>query len=329
MGLKFRDIASAHEIKLNELNGKTVALDAANTIYQFLSSIRQVDGTPLMDHEGNITSHFSGILYRTSSLVDKGIKPIYVFDGKPHVLKKDTQAARREIREEAEIRWKDALEEGRIEDARKFAVRSSRMSAGIIEGSKKLLELMGIPYIQAISEGEAQASYMVEKGDAWCVASQDYDCILFGAPRMLKNIAVRGPRSRLEIIRLNEVLEQNGLTRKQLVDVAILVGTDFNEGIKGIGAKKGRNLIKKHGDVYRVLKHLKTEMDVDPQEIRDIFLDHDFIEDYDVKWNKPDREGVIDFLCEKHDFSVDRVVGALDKLKRLNPEQKSLEQWFG
>jgi flap endonuclease-1 len=329
MGLKFRDIASAHEIKLNELNGKTVALDAANTIYQFLSSIRQVDGTPLMDHDGNITSHFSGILYRTSSLVDKGIKPIYVFDGKPHVLKKDTQAARREIREEAEIRWKDALEEGRIEDARKFAVRSSRMSSGIIEGSKKLLELMGIPYIQAISEGEAQASYMVSKGDAWCVASQDYDCILFGAPRMLKNIAVRGPRSRLEIIRLNEVLEQNGLTRKQLVDVAILVGTDFNEGIKGIGAKKGRNLIKKHGDVYRVLKHLKTEMDVDPQEIRDIFLNHDFIEDYDVKWNKPDREGVIDFLCEKHDFSVDRVVGALDKLKRLNPEQKSLEQWFG
>ena len=329
MGLKFRDIASAHEIKLNELKGKTVALDAANTIYQFLSSIRQVDGTPLMDHDGNITSHFSGILYRTSSLVDKGIKPIYVFDGKPHILKKDTQAARREIRDEAEIRWKDALEEGRIEDARKFAVRSSRMSTGIIEGSKTLLELMGIPYIQAISEGEAQASYMVEKGDAWCVASQDYDCILFGAPRMLKNIAVRGPRSRLEIIYLNEVLEQNGLTREQLVDVAILVGTDFNTGIKGIGAKKGRNLIKKHGDVYRVLKHLKTEMDVDPQEIRDIFLDHDFIEDYDIKWNKPDKEGIIDFLCEKHDFSVDRVVGALDKLKRLNPDQKSLEQWFG
>ncbi len=329
MGLKFRDIASAHEIKLNELKGKTVALDAANTIYQFLSSIRQVDGTPLMDHDGNITSHFSGILYRTSSLVDKGIKPIYVFDGKPHVLKKDTQAARREIRDEAEIRWKDALEEGRIEDARKFAVRSSRMSTGIIEGSKTLLELMGIPYIQAISEGEAQASYMVEKGDAWCVASQDYDCILFGAPRMLKNIAVRGPRSRLEIIYLNEVLEQNGLTREQLVDVAILVGTDFNTGIKGIGAKKGRNLIKKHDDVYRVLKHLKTEMDVDPQEIRDIFLDHDFIEDYDIKWNKPDKEGIIDFLCEKHDFSVDRVVGALDKLKRLNPAQKSLEQWFG
>lgn len=329
MGLKFRDIASAHEIKLNELKGKTVALDAANTIYQFLSSIRQVDGTPLMDHDGNITSHFSGILYRTSSLVDKGIKPIYVFDGKPHILKKDTQAARREIRDEAEIRWKDALEEGRIEDARKFAVRSSRMSTGIIEGSKTLLELMGIPYIQAISEGEAQASYMVEKEDAWCVASQDYDCILFGAPRMLKNIAVRGPRSRLEIIYLNEVLEQNGLTREQLVDVAILVGTDFNTGIKGIGAKKGRNLIKKHGDVYRVLKHLKTEMDVDPQEIRDIFLDHDFIEDYDIKWNKPDKEGIIDFLCEKHDFSVDRVVGALDKLKRLNPAQKSLEQWFG
>lgn len=288
-----------------------------------------MDGTPLMDREGNITSHFSGILYRTSSLVDKGIKPIYVFDGKPHVLKHETQALRREVRDEAEIQWKKAMDEGRIEDARKFAVRSSRMSPGIIEGSKALLELMGIPYVQAKSEGEAQASYMVHKGDAWCVASQDYDCLLFGAPRMLKNIAVRGPRSRLEIINLEEVLKLNELTREQLIDVAILVGTDFNHGIKGIGAKKGRNLIKKHGDVYSVLKHLKMEMDVEPQEVRDIFLDHDFVEDYDIKWNKPDREGAIDFLCNKHDFSVDRVAGALDKLKKLNPAQKSLEQWFG
>ncbi len=329
MGLKFRDIASSHEIKLNELKGKTVALDAANTIYQFLSSIRQMDGTPLMDHEGNITSHFSGILYRTSSLVDKGIKPIYIFDGKPHILKKNTQDDRRQIREEAEIKWKEAMDEGRIEDARKFAVRSSRMSAGIVEGSKKLLQLMGIPYIQAKSEGEAQASYMVHRGDAWIVASQDYDCLLFGSPRMLKNVAISGPRSRLEVIHLNEVLEENGLTREQLIDVAILVGTDFNQGIKGIGAKKGRNLVKRHGDVYSVLKHLKMEMDVDPQEVRDIFLDHDYIEDYEIKWNKPDRDGVIDFLCNKHDFSVDRVIGALDKLKRLNPAQKSLEQWFG
>jgi flap endonuclease-1 len=329
MGLKFKDIVSSHEIKLNDLKGKIVALDASNTIYQFLSSIRQADGTPLMDHDGNITSHLSGILYRTSSLVDNGIKPVYIFDGKPHLLKKNTQTERRQIREEAELRWKEAIEEGRIEDARKFAVRSSRISAGIIEGSKNLLELMGIPYILAKSEGEAQASYMVCKGDAWCVASQDYDCLLFGAPRMLKNLAARGQRYRLEMIYLKEVLENNGLTRKQLIDVAILVGTDFNEGIKGIGPKKGRNLIKKHGDVYRVLDHLKTEMDVDPREVRDIFLDHDFIEDYEIMWKKVDKEGVIDFLCKKHDFSVDRVEGALDKLKKLNPAQKSLEQWFG
>ena len=329
MGLKFRDIAVAHEIKLNELKGKEVAMDAANTIYQFLSSIRQMDGTPLMDQNGNITSHLSGILYRTSSLVDKGIKPIYVFDGKPHILKKDTQSQRREIREEAKIQWKKAIDEGRIEDARKFAVRSSRMYSGIVEGSKKLLELMGIPYIQALSEGEAQASYMVHKGDAYIVASQDYDCLLFGATRMLKNVAISGPRSRLEIIYLNEVLEENGLTRDQLIDVAILVGTDFNVGIKGIGAKKGRNLIKKHGNIFDVLKHLKIEMDIDPQEVRNIFLEHDFIEDYTIKWNKPDKEGVIKFLCDEHDFSVDRVISALDKLKRLNPAQKSLEQWFG
>lgn len=329
MGLKFRDIVTSHEIKIDELKGKTVALDAANTIYQFLSSIRQMDGTPLMDSQGNVTSHLSGILYRTSSLVDKGIKPIYIFDGKAPILKKDTQDGRRQIREEAEVQWKKAVDEGRIEDARKFAMRSSKMTPDIIEGSKKLLDLMGIPYIQAISEGEAQASYMVDKGDAWCVGSQDYDCLLFGASRMLKNIAARGSKSRLEMIDLKEVLEMNGLTREQLVDVAVLVGTDFNEGIKGVGAKKGRNLIKKHGDVFKALKHLKAEMEVDPQEIRDIFLNHDCIEDYDIKWNKPDKEGTIQFLSDEHDFSADRVVSALDKLKKLNPAQKSLEQWFG
>jgi len=326
MGLKFRDIVASHEINLNDLKDKVVALDASNTIYQFLSSIRQIDGTPLMDSQENITSHLSGILYRTSSLVEKEIKPVYVFDGRSHVLKKYTHVERRQIREKAEIQWKKAVDEGRVEDARKYAMRSSKMTPDIIEGSKKLLDLIGIPYIQAISEGEAQASYMVKKGDAWCVASQDYDCMLFGAPRMLKNIAARSTKTGLEMIYLNEVLQMNGLTRKQLVDVAILVGTDFNEGIKGIGAKRGRNLIKKHGDVFSVLKHLKTEIDVDP--LRDIFLCHDFIDNYTIKWNKPDKEGVIEFLCEKHDFSVDRVVGALDKLKKLNPAQKSLEQWF-
>jgi flap endonuclease-1 len=328
MGVKFKDIVSPEEIRFEDLDGKIVALDAANVIYQFLSSIRQIDGTPLKDQNGRITSHFSGILYRTSSLVEKGIKPIYVFDGQSSALKKETQQKRREIKEESERRWKEALEEGRLDDARKFAVRSSRMSPEIVEGSKKLIKLMGIPYIQAKGEGEAQASYMVARGDAWCVASQDYDCMLFGAPRMVKNLTISGTQNTPELIELDKILGTLNITREQLVDLAIMVGTDFNQGIKGIGAKKGLKLIEKHGDIFKILEKLDIQLDVDPTILRNLFINHEVDSDYDLKWQKADQQGIVDFLCGKHDFSENRVLSAVDKLKKLQTTQSSLEQWF-
>ncbi|MDO5836642.1 MAG: flap endonuclease-1 [Methanobacterium sp.] len=328
MGVKFKDIVSPDEIRFEDLDGKIVALDAANVIYQFLSSIRQLDGTPLKDQNGRVTSHFSGILYRTSALVEKGIKPVYVFDGQSSALKKETQQKRKEIKEESERKWKEALEEGRLDDARKFAVRSSRMSPEIVEGSKKLIKLMGIPYIQAKGEGEAQASYMVARGDAWCVASQDYDCMLFGAPRMVKNLTISGSQTPPELIELEKVLGNLDITREQLVDMAIMVGTDFNQGIKGIGAKKGLKLIKEHGDIYHILNELDIELDVDPTILRNMFLNHEVDSDYELKWQKADQEQITDFLCGKHDFSENRVLSALDKLKKLQTTQSSLEQWF-
>lgn len=328
MGVKFKDIVSPEEISFNDLDGKIVALDAANVIYQFLSSIRQYDGTPLRDENGRVTSHFSGILYRTSSLIEKGIKPIYVFDGQSSALKKETQQKRAEVKKESEKKWKEALEEGRVEDARKYAVRSSRMSPEIVEGSKRLIKLMGIPYIQAKGEGEAQASYMVARGDAWCVASQDYDCMLFGAPRMVKNLTISGSQNNPELIELGKILETLNITREQLVDLAIMVGTDFNQGIKGIGAKKGLKLIKEYGDIYHVLESLDIKLDVDAQILREMFLNHDVDSNYQLKWEKADKQGIIDFLCGEHDFSEDRVLSAVDKLKKLESTQSSLEKWF-
>ena len=329
MGVKFRDIVSPESIKFEQLENKIIALDAANIIYQFLSSIRQADGTPLKDQNGNITSHFSGILYRTSSLINKGIKPIYIFDGTSDILKKGTQDKRREIKEESQKQWDKALEEGRIEDARKYATRSSRMSSEIIEGSKKLLELMGVPYVQAKGEGEAQASYMVEKGDAWAVGSQDYDCILFGAPRMVRNLTITGGKANLEIINLEKVLNDLEITREQLVDIAILVGTDFNLGVKGIGAKTGLKLIKEQENIFNVLEKQNLQLEVEPEILRDIFLKHEVVSDYHLQWKSPDTEGVVAFLCGEHDFSEPRVLSALDKFKKIDNKQKSLTDWFG
>jgi flap endonuclease-1 len=235
---------------------------------------------------------------------------------------------RREHKIESERKWKEALDEGRIEEARKFAVRSSRMSPEIVEGSKKLLKLMGIPYIQAKGEGEAQASYMVIHGDAWCVGSQDYDCLLFGAPRMVKNLTISGTRANLELIELEKVLKKLELSREQLVDLALLVGTDFNLGIKGIGAKKGLKLIKEHGDVYNALESLNVPMDVEPEILREMFLNYDFESEYKLKWHNVDKNGVLAFLCGKHDFSEERVLSALKKLKKLQTTQSNLENWF-
>lgn len=327
MGVKFKDIISPEEINLKDLEGRTVAIDAYNTIYQFLSGIRQRDGSPLMDLNGNITSHLSGILYRTSSIVDKGIKPIYVFDGQSSPYKAKTLEQRRAIKEHAEKQRQEAIAKGDREAARKYAMRTSRMTPYIIESSKKLLELMGVPYIQAKGEGEAQASYMVAQGDAWAVASQDYDCLLFGAPRIIRNLTLSGGFSNLEYIQLTKALEDVELTREQLIDVALLVGTDFNDGVHGIGAKRGMKLIKE-GTLEDALLKLEVDSPLDPDELRNIFLKPEVNTDYKVKFKKVDIENLCEFMCEEHNFSQTRIMNVAEKMKKLTSSQRSLEDWF-
>ncbi len=328
MGVKFKDIVSPEEISLKDLEGRTVAIDAYNTIYQFLSGIRQRDGSPLMDQNGNVTSHLSGILYRTASIVDKGIKPIYVFDGESHEHKAKTLEQRRAIKEEAMEKWREAKAAGNIEEARKFAIRTSRMSPYILESSKKLLDYMGIPYVQAVGEGEAQGAYMVEQGDAWAVASQDYDCLLFGAPRIVRNLTLSGGLSNLEYLELEKVLEDLELSREQLIDVALMVGTDFNEGIHGIGAKTGLKLIRNNSLEDVLVQKGITDVEVEPDELREIFLKHEVNTDYEIKFKSAKKDKLVEFMCEEHGFSESRVLNVTDKLKKLSSTQKSLEDWF-
>lgn len=328
MGVKFKDIVSPEEISLKDLEGRTVAIDAYNTIYQFLSGIRQRDGSPLMDQNGNVTSHLSGILYRTASIVDKGIKPIYVFDGDSSEHKAKTLEQRKAIKEEAMEKWEEAKAAGNIEEARKFAIRTSRMSPYILESSKKLLDYMGIPYVQAEGEGEAQGAYMVEQGDAWAVASQDYDCLLFGAPRIIRNLTLSGGLSNLEYLELQKVLEDIDLTREQLIDVALMVGTDFNEGIHGIGAKTGLKLIRNNSLEDILVQKGITEVNVEPDELRDIFLNHEVNTDYKIKFKSAKKDQLVEFMCEEHGFSESRVLNVTEKLKKLSSTQKSLEDWF-
>ena len=327
MGVKLKDIVEPESISFKDLEGRTVSIDAFNTLFQFLSTIRQRDGRPLTDENGNITSHLSGILYRNSSMIEKDIKPIYIFDGQAPELKSETQAKRREIRDEAEKIYKDALAKGDTEKARKFAMRSSKLSPEIIESSKKLLTLMGIPYIDAKGEGEAQAAYLVQNGDAYAVASQDYDCLLFGAKRVVRNLAVNSNLGNLEYYQLNKVLKELNVTREELVDMGILIGTDFCDGLTGVGAKTALKLAHK-GQLKEKIAELQKQSSHDLDEVREIFLNHNVNTDYKIKWEKPNKDKIIEFLCYEHGFSEDRVSKASDKLKNLNSSQGSLDAWF-
>lgn len=327
MGVKLKDIISPEKINFKDLEGRSVAIDAFNTLYQFLSIIRQRDGTPLMDENGNVTSHLSGILYRNSSMIEKNIKPVYVFDGKAPELKQDTQEERRQIRDESEQKWKEALKRGDEAEARKYAMRSSKLSPYIIDSSKKLLTLMGIPYIEAYGEGEAQASYMVKKGDVWAAASQDYDCLLFGSKRVVRNLAINSNLGNLEYYELSKVLKQLDVTREQLVEMGILIGTDFNEGKKRVGAKTALKYAK-NGKLESVFKEFEKESGQDLEAVKEIFLSPAVRTDYKISWKKPQEDKLIEFLCGDHGFSQDRIENACKKLKNLNTGQKSLEDWF-
>ncbi|MEM0215154.1 MAG: flap endonuclease-1 [Archaeoglobaceae archaeon] len=335
MGAEIGDLLEKEEVDLSYFSGRKIAIDAFNTLYQFISTIRQPDGTPLKDSQGRITSHLSGILYRVTNMVEIGIRPIFVFDGEPPDFKKAEIEERKKRRAEAEEKWVVAVQSGE-EYAKKYAQASARVDEFIVESSKKLLSYMGIPFIQAPSEGEAQAAHMVKKGDADFVGSQDYDSLLFGSPKLARNLAITGKRKlpgkniyvdvNPEIISLEENLKKLGITREQLVDIAILCGTDYNEGIRGVGAKKAYNLIKTYRDVFKALKSLNAEIE-NLEAIRDFFLNPKVTDDYRIEFKEPNKEKVIEMLCEEHDFSNERVEKALEKLK-IKPAQFTLERWF-
>ncbi len=339
MGVDLSALVTAMPRTLDEFANRAIAVDAFNTLYQFLSIIRQPDGTPLMDRQGRVTSHLSGIIYRTTNLLAVGIRPAFVFDGEPPTLKGRTIEVRGEVKRKAEIQWRDALLKGDLATARTKAMQTSRLTDAMVEQSRRLLDHLGVPWVQAPSEGEAQAAHLARRGDAWATASQDYDSFLFGSPILVRNLALTGrrklPRKDVyvevepEQVNLDGTLAALGLTREQLVDVAILIGTDFNEGIKGIGPKKALALLKKHGSLEGALREVGAEIE-EAEAIRDIFLHPPVTDAYRLDWSDPDVEGVKRMLCDEHDFSEERIRGALQKVveARKRAGQKSLDRWF-
>lgn len=341
MGLDLKPLVEPTQIKLEELSSRIVAIDAYNAIYQFLAIIRGQHGEHLTDSSGNVTSHLSGLFYRNVNLLSMGIKPAYVFDGKPPSLKYAEIERRKQVKLEATVKYEAALKEGRLEDARKYAQFTSVIQDYMIDDAKRLLDSLGIPHIDAPSEGEATAAILTINGTAYASASQDYDSLLFGAKRLIRNLTVSGRRKlpnkqifinvEPEIITLDQTLQSLGINREQLVDIGILIGTDFNpDGFKGIGPKTALKMIKEHGRLEDI-QDLKDKLnEAKYEKIREIFLQPNVVSADKLEFTDPDSNSVIQFLCRERDFSEERVNSALQKLKKAsNTRSQTLEQWFG
>ena len=343
MGVDFGDLVSQRKITLDDLSGKTYAVDAYNALYQFLAIIRGPTGVPLMDREGRVTSHLSGLLYRTTNLAERRIHLVYVFDGTPPALKETEIKRRRAIKVEATVKYETAIARGEVEEAKRYAQATASVKDLMVEDAHRLLEYLGVPYVQAPSEGEAQAAYMAARGDVWAAASQDYDSLLFGATKLVRNLAISGKRKLPmreayvqvdpEIIELAATLESLGLTREQLIDLGVLIGTDFNpDGFKGIGPKTALKLLREHGTIEGIAQN---DPDFKPlpnlNRIRQIFLKPEVTSHYALRWREPQTEELVRFLCRERDFNEERVRTAVERAKSAMAKDSgkhTLESFF-
>jgi len=345
MGLNIREIIPRKELEISDLNGKTVCVDAFNILYQFLSTIRQVDGTPLMDNKKRVTSHLSGMFYRNINLLSEGIRLVYVFDGKPPELKAKTHFNREAGRDVAKERYEEAKQQEDVSGMRRYGSQLIRLEDEMIAESKELLEAMGIVVVQAPGEGEAEAAYLSRKKEVYAAVSQDYDSLLFGAKSLIQNLTMARKRRTLsgwveikpEIIELQRVFNLLEINLDQLICLGILVGTDYNpKGIPGIGQKRALDIVRRYKQPVLIFKsveeqllNLPEEDRFDWQEIFALFHKPNVI-DAEFKFGKINEEKIKEILVERHDFSEDRVNKQLDKLRDIveKNKQKGLDTWF-
>ncbi len=345
MGLQFKDLVIKEEISARNLKDKILAVDTMNLLYQFLTTIRGMDGSALTDSKGRVTSHLIGLFSRTTSLMEQGLKLVFVFDGKAPDIKKKTWEKRTAIKQEATKLFQKAEEDQNMEEMRKFASRTVILDKDMIMDAKNVITALGLPIVQAPSEGEAQTAYMVKNETCYASVSQDYDNLIFGCPTLVRNLSIDGKRKRAgkfayqkvnpEMIKLDDVLKKLEINLDQLIVLAILVGTDYNPGgVKGIGPKTALKLMKEHGEnfdkIFEEVKWKEFYPDLGWQEVFDTIKQIPVTDEYKLEWKKIDEEALIHLLVEEHGFSLERVKSKLEKLNEVKGKlsQKGLSSFF-
>jgi flap endonuclease-1 len=333
--LEKRAPGSLKKTTIDYIFGRIIAIDASMQIYQFLISVRHV-GSQLADPEGNPTSHLQGLLSRSLHFIQSGIRPIYVFDGKPPEMKSGELAKRAVRREEAQHALEAALEAGNEEDIDRFSRRTVRLEQSQVDECKRLLDLMGIPYVQAPCEAEAECAALCRAGKADATATEDMDALAHATPVLLRHLSYSAAGGR-DVISIDfaKVLQETGLTREQFVDFCILCGCDYCETIHGIGPKKAYELIQQKGTIEEIIESLDTNKfqvpeDFDYMNARRLFFEHEVDTDMTIQWRKPDLDGMLEFMCDQKGFARQRIENAVKNLIKAKEtkRQQRMDQFF-
>ncbi len=335
MGVQIKDILEYDEIELGLISNKKIAIDTFNMLYQFLASIRQPDGQPLTDSRGEVTSHLKGLFNRCVYFKKNNIKAVFVFDGKAPRLKDKEREIRMKKKMEADKKYREAVDMGLMEDARKYAQGLNKLDEKMINDSKDLVRAFGFPVVEAPSEGEAQAARFVSQGKVFSSASQDFDSLLFGAKFLIRNLSVSAKRKvagssvyrdvPIEFFDLDKNLKKLNINLDELIVIAIMCGTDFNPGgVKGIGPKKALKLVKEYRDRWNDLfKNLGwfDYFDYPWIEVFNTFKKMPVIEDVELDFVSIDKDEVKRLLMEK-DFDESMIDRSLSGIKNVSTLDK-------
>ncbi|XP_050433715.1 flap endonuclease 1 [Adelges cooleyi] len=327
-------------IRENEIKnhfGRKIAIDASMSLYQFLIAVRS-EGAQLTSVDGETTSHLMGTFYRTIRLIENGIKPVYVFDGKPPQMKSSELEKRTERREEAQKALEKAEEAGDTTEIDKFSKRLVKVTSVHTKECKDLLKLMGVPFIEAPCEAEAQCAAMVKAGKVYATATEDMDALTFGSPVLLRHLTFSEARKMpIQEFQYDSVLEGMGMTRNEFIDLCILLGCDYCNSIKGVGPKRAIELMRQYKSLENILENLDQKKYQVPEdwpfkEARRLFIEPEVAdpETIELKWTDPDEDGLVAYLCGDRAFSEDRVRNGAKKLikARSGTTQGRLDSFF-
>jgi flap endonuclease-1 len=318
VGLPLKDLVTAQELPWDALAGRSLAVDGYNATYQFLATIRQRDGQLFSDPDGHVTSHLMGAFYRTTSLLQQGVLPVWVFDGKPPERKAGTIRQRIAAKEKAEAQYQEALAAGDLETARRKAAQTSRLTRPMVDELVELLTALGVPTVPAPSEGEAQAAVMAANGSVWASASEDYDTLLFGAPRLVRGLAARGRGGAspgAQLIDRSDLLTHLQIDGDELIAIGVIVGTDFNDGARGYGPKKALKVVQEHLGFRATMEKVGIDAE-EAEQVANIFRHPQSTPVGPLAFGPVNEAAVERILVDGHGFSPDRVRAAVARARQ-------------